>query len=602
MSCSDNRVLKKFMQTHASSYQLNRKRVIVTYDKSTYKIPYENFFKASVTKTDNNWSFECFSKKEDSIDMSLFAIIGIVSMVSRWGVFEDGCERGGDIKKHLDALLEYVMDKYPIVNNLEEFSSSEEHILEILLFNRSSISSLSKKVENYPLKSLYMCSNLSMSEFRPNIGIIPNIYGYLLILSQREDFSTILTDIFLRFAPMIYLSGLFSYPSILDSITDSLSLFSEIDCLNKFPYRKYKVNDGSLEVTDVEGFSALFVTQMVASLFTGCFNSDGLGDFSFDFSCYTNVIGTDGIADYLITGSPMKFIKSIIKPKICEIVVRNISYSFPSNNLWGMCEFFKDIEVIGADIECFTSSSALTKDLFNLLHIRSLLLLALKRGDTDLINMALESINYERAYYTKETNYYKERNEELGKNNRRLGRQVKSLQDEINKLKESYSSGSIDNSLKFSLESKDGLIAILKSQIEELNSKVSQQEEALNDLLVSLNTDDTEVSTNVPLDEVIKFLNGFSLLIVGGRIDLETKLTELGLKNFTHIDSLSDVQRIGNFDFVVSMTRFLSHKVYYGVLNKIGSENKDKHTYYNGTNLETLLYSCYDFINKYFDM
>lgn len=597
--------LLDIIEEHSNEYKIKSKRAVVTYPDYTHKIPFSDFFKARVIKEDDDWSFECFSKAEDSVDIMLFAIIGLVSILSKLGVCESNSSGNNVTGMYLEDLRSYIICSYPLINDLNDFTYFEDSINNILMLNDEPISTIEKRVKNCKSKSMYLASALAMSELKANLGTLDSCYAYLLLLSQCENAEVVLADIFLRYLPVLSMGGVIAFPALKNMVETSKDLIESMikwNNVNKFPYKSFKLRN-NLTVTDVEGFSILLVTQMAVSLFDNTFRVEDFKDSEYNFKpFYKTVLGDDTIVNYLLTGSPMRHIKFTLNPKTYKMDLGDSVFNFSSSNLWGICDFVKDIDALGLSLNKFMFSSALTQDYFNRSLIFAVLLLFIRRGKTNLIKMAIDDVNKERDSLNKEFEKYKKNNLILSNNNRRLGRQVKSLQSEIESLKASNENENIKTSLEYDFNSQNVKIESLVAKVQELEEKIKLQEEGMSDLLKSLELDD-EVDTNeVDKDELIKFLNGFSLVFIGGRSELTSKLEELGLRNFTQVSSLSDVSRLGNFDFMISMTRFNSHKLFYGALSKLGSDNKDKHMYFNGTNLDSLLYSCYAFITKYFEL
>ena len=140
-----------------------------------------------------------------------------------------------------------------------------------------------------------------------------------------------------------------------------------------------------------------------------------------------------------------------------------------------------------------------------------------------------------------------------------------------------------------------------EDKINELENKLTSQNSDFEALLKSLEVVEEENSSGVSEADMLSFLNGFKICFVGGRYDMSDKLKELGLYNFVQAVSVNDATRLSDFDFLVSMTRFMSHNLFYVAMSKLGS-TRDNHLYFNGTNLSNLITSCYEFITKYFEI
>lgn len=191
----------------------------------------------------------------------------------------------------------------------------------------------------------------------------------------------------------------------------------------------------------------------------------------------------------------------------------------------------------------------------------------------------------------------------MSKKNSSLSSQGGILSKDIEELKSISTSVRKDDydSLKESYALSLDKISMLSRQCDELELKLKDSESAMNELLSSLEYNEEDSTSDVSLESMIEFLNGFNICFVGGRNDMKERLNSMGLYNFIQLTCENDINRLGNFDFMVSMTKFVSHKVFYGALGKLGSD-RDKHHYFNGTNLNSLIQSCYEFINRYFDI
>ena len=152
-------------------------------------------------------------------------------------------------------------------------------------------------------------------------------------------------------------------------------------------------------------------------------------------------------------------------------------------------------------------------------------------------------------------------------------------------------------------------------QINELNSIIESKNNSIDTLVeknASLNKQLTEIYcdenenfeeelTEVSIEEMVKMLNDFKILMVGGRTELLSKLNEYGWTNVEQVDRSNlctgvDVARYA--DFCVVNTRFISHTLAKKVDAVTDSERRMS---YNGTNPEKLIMSLYDFVQKYFN-
>lgn len=107
-------------------------------------------------------------------------------------------------------------------------------------------------------------------------------------------------------------------------------------------------------------------------------------------------------------------------------------------------------------------------------------------------------------------------------------------------------------------------------------------------------------SEDIPLEDMIDFLNGFKFTMVGGRDELLSKLKEIGWTNVAQISSESASNTAMQSDFFCINTRFISHKIVRLVESDYASQ-RDQMFYYNGTNIQLLVQVCYDFVTAWFE-
>lgn len=175
--------------------------------------------------------------------------------------------------------------------------------------------------------------------------------------------------------------------------------------------------------------------------------------------------------------------------------------------------------------------------------------------------------------------------------------QVSMLQRQINELNEKYNN-TCDSFLKersqydFIIESKSVTIQNLSDEVSRLKSE-----------LASIYSDDLEgedadlIESGISLSDMVDELNNYKFVIVGGRVTLLRKCEELGWTSLLQINSLGDINNTRvSADILCVQSRFVSHKIVY---------NSQKYfdnaliMYYNGTNIEGLIRSCYSYICQY---
>ena len=146
---------------------------------------------------------------------------------------------------------------------------------------------------------------------------------------------------------------------------------------------------------------------------------------------------------------------------------------------------------------------------------------------------------------------------------------------------------------------------IIKSKNETINNLVNKNKE-LNKFIANIYDDDSIIEdtnniTSLSIEDMIKQLNEFNILLVGGRTELPSKLNELGWNNIKQVDknNLSTGVSTSNLvDFYIINTKFISHPLYYKI---ISITNPEYIINFNGTNPQKLVEITYNFITKFFE-
>lgn len=112
---------------------------------------------------------------------------------------------------------------------------------------------------------------------------------------------------------------------------------------------------------------------------------------------------------------------------------------------------------------------------------------------------------------------------------------------------------------------------------------------------------DDEVAVDVPLDTVVDFVNGFKVVVIGGRDNLLQRAKDIGLREVYQINAISEIRgTVLNADFLVIATSFVSHKFVFGVKERFKSlYDEGRVLYFNGSNVEGLAKVCYDYISSW---
>lgn len=149
----------------------------------------------------------------------------------------------------------------------------------------------------------------------------------------------------------------------------------------------------------------------------------------------------------------------------------------------------------------------------------------------------------------------------------------------------------------------------LQKRISELEKQLGAKEKSLKKAQDKLNLankrisciyEDAEVEKEIEeepidLDTIISTLNNKFVLLVGGYVNLEEKLKNLGYTNFEQILNHNNAAFSNasaarpNYDLVVLNTRYISHSTVRGI-----EKRYDNIIYFNGTNVDALLRSIYD--------
>lgn len=172
-------------------------------------------------------------------------------------------------------------------------------------------------------------------------------------------------------------------------------------------------------------------------------------------------------------------------------------------------------------------------------------------------------------------------------------------QSELKTCKERVQSLETRNSdLEHALSAKNDIISELR---EELGSLTNRMRSIFSDEDYSEEDGDSGVvDTAVSPEEMLDFVNQFRLVVVGGRDNLQTKLEDLGFTNIFCIGSEHANNTIAFGDFFCICTKFVSHKLIYMVESKY-SNQLDEFFYFNGTNVDAMLRTCYAFMHGYME-
>ena len=603
-----NEIIQKLLDCGKDCYRMKGKRVIVTDDIGvTRRILYEDFFKVKISKTEDNMLSVSFNDK-DGVDMLSFLAIGMCLNLSSLGLYIHSGDYDFNPTEYLTELATFVSRDYKIVNDISDFNTTSSKINDIFLYGASSktLRSVKDKAKKEEYKSLYFSSLFGSSTLRPDTYILSDIVPFIVCMSTSDEGRKKLVEAFCRYSSLIAFAGtqIFSYydNDKCDDVLDSLisGMFFNKSRLN-FDYNKVEFND-KLVVSDLNGVSMLISYLYANVLFFGngrdnSFLSNNIPNFTYCFNC---LVGNDFTRDYLLNGNINKLITALYENTEYVYNYEDIGYPVIASNLFVSATFCKDIEKYGISLKDLEGVGVLGDNYAKYKDCHFSLSLG---GGYDLIHNFADNLKTITKDCATKVAYYKNRNSFLSEKNKSLTKEIKDLNSNIEGLKE-YSTSIKErdyNNLKSDYDLALSKIAMLEEKCSKLDIKCSELQGDMDSLLDSLEADTNSSSNETSMEEMIDFLNGFNLSIVGGRYDMGDKLKEMGLHNFTQYVTVSEIGRMKDFDFMVSMTRFMSHPMFYSSMSKLGSE-RDKHFYFNGTNLENMISSCYEFVNKYFEI
>lgn len=113
--------------------------------------------------------------------------------------------------------------------------------------------------------------------------------------------------------------------------------------------------------------------------------------------------------------------------------------------------------------------------------------------------------------------------------------------------------------------------------------------------------DNMHLDTSVSVEEMLRFVNQFRLVIIGGIDSMQGRMEQVGFTNFFVV---SPKYKVSNKDipgdFYCVCTKFISHSLVYALESR-HCDQLDCFFYFNGTNVDVLLRSCYEFMKGYFE-
>lgn len=191
---------------------------------------------------------------------------------------------------------------------------------------------------------------------------------------------------------------------------------------------------------------------------------------------------------------------------------------------------------------------------------------------------------------------------DLKDDNKKLIAEVERQKKQTQLIEERYKNETNDEieNLKKQLKEAQAIIESKNSTIENLVDKNKE----LNKFISDIYDDDSEIKYELEekksIDEMVKELNDYKIILIGGRFDLPSRLNEYGWMNIKQYDNnnlCTGIDSVNYADFIVINTKFVNHTM----VNKVESMTEsDIRMLYNGTNPEKLIEAMYDFVMKYF--
>lgn len=352
-------------------------------------------------------------------------------------------------------------------------------------------------------------------------------------------------------------------------------------------------------ITDCRGL-AIFLTLKFYLQFLsnyGEMNSKIEPYFDYKNNCYinyidtmiNNCIGNDDISialngKYLderpqfgINGSLVFHANNINSNKLVRLFFENVilfnkAYDYNINDIDIKNFASKDISM-----NYFTLDS-LTQSIGNILYYSK----DLYGNATKQLESQINKLEQENNKILKENSILKEKIKTLSNNIKDENvEELQSLQSELDQCKEL-------------LESKQNIINNLVQKNKELTAYI-------NNIYIEEDIED-EFEEDISIKEMINYINDFKFTLIGGRMDLVQKLNDIGWTNVIQFDNRNKSKLSGNIpisDFYVINTKFNSHKL----VEKVESLDDLTETliYYNGTNIDKLVYICYQFVKNFFN-
>lgn len=187
-----------------------------------------------------------------------------------------------------------------------------------------------------------------------------------------------------------------------------------------------------------------------------------------------------------------------------------------------------------------------------------------------------------------------------------IERELKLLKGELTSLRSKYNSAceTIDsmkkshedevNSLLYRLSSKDDIITTLQEKYNSVSEEIKSY--YCDEYTEDDKDDSSSVKADVSIEDMIKFLNTRTVLVLGGHDNFIGSVNAKGLTNIIRFDKATDMKSsVPTVDYISIHTRFVSHNL----IETAKDRYRDSPAitfYYNGTSADGFIRAYYDFV------
>ena len=203
---------------------------------------------------------------------------------------------------------------------------------------------------------------------------------------------------------------------------------------------------------------------------------------------------------------------------------------------------------------------------------------------------------------------FTEFNDQLNKvihENERLRNQLETIEEKNKKSadesKSSYEDAIVEKDKR--IAELEQALAVKSDNFNKLYEEYESYQSEMNDMLSQI--DDIEELVDevedVPIEEMIDFLNDYKFAMIGGHVNMHKKLKELGLTNTVYIEDINRVvSGVQSVDFVCLFTKLCSHK-HVRAAQSMYTDMTDRLIYINQQNTDIVIKICYSFVKKWLE-